>query len=168
MGYSVNKTKEMIEVMQAYVDGSVIEYKISDIWREASFPCWDWQRMEFRPKIERFAGDLPVGTVCRVWSGANVLRYIRSSQANGMFNENRSHPTSWENFCVLEQDEPALWLGGECPVPDYVKIKYLLRSGEWVENDKTPNNNLRWNHVDGLHSNSDIIAYHIMGEHDAY
>ena len=45
-------TKEMIEVMQAYVNGKEIEYKSkdNDIWFNVDRPCWDWSIYIYRIK----------------------------------------------------------------------------------------------------------------------
>lgn len=48
-------TKEKIEVMQAFLDGKLIEYKLSsdgDIWLSVSDPHWDWDNCIYRIKPE--------------------------------------------------------------------------------------------------------------------
>ena len=44
--------KEMIKVMQHYVDGREIEYsnRESNIWSRASPPIWDWHTFKYRIK----------------------------------------------------------------------------------------------------------------------
>ena len=37
------KTKEYIKVMQAYVDGAAIEFKLDGGWHSTNTPIWDWQ-----------------------------------------------------------------------------------------------------------------------------
>ena len=45
-------TKEMIGVMQAYLDGEKIECKIEglDIWEMTCSPGWDWMHFDYRVK----------------------------------------------------------------------------------------------------------------------
>lgn len=49
------KTEEMIEVMQAFVDGKAIEFRPegSDEWGDVPKPVWDWSCFEYRikPKV---------------------------------------------------------------------------------------------------------------------
>ena len=44
--------KEMIKVMQHYVDGREIEYsnRESNIWSRSSTPIWDWHTFKYRIK----------------------------------------------------------------------------------------------------------------------
>lgn len=51
------KTIEMIEVMQAFVDGDIIQYRVKDdVWRNAHHLeddlGWDWDTVEYRIKPE--------------------------------------------------------------------------------------------------------------------
>lgn len=41
-------TKEMIEVMQAFVDGKPIEYAYYDEWFSIEDPDWDWCEKDYR------------------------------------------------------------------------------------------------------------------------
>ena len=44
-------TKEMIEVMQAYLGGEKIEYRYShNDWLECRIPIWDWGLRDYRVK----------------------------------------------------------------------------------------------------------------------
>lgn len=46
-------TKQMIDVMQAYVDGRGIEYqfnKENDSWGEITDPAWAWDTIDYRIK----------------------------------------------------------------------------------------------------------------------
>lgn len=50
-------TKEMIDVMQAYLNGKEIEYcnrlwdtSDDDLWTETDSPSWNWSAYEFRVK----------------------------------------------------------------------------------------------------------------------
>ena len=45
-------TKKAIEVMQAFVDGEAIEYRLveGEPWLNWAGPNWDWVRYEFRIK----------------------------------------------------------------------------------------------------------------------
>lgn len=49
-----DRTKEAIKVMQHYADGGDVQFRIRDHqgWSEASTPCWDWDRKEYRIKPE--------------------------------------------------------------------------------------------------------------------
>lgn len=44
--------KEMIEVMEAYTKGAVIEYTDTyyPFWEAVTHPSWDWSRYEYRVK----------------------------------------------------------------------------------------------------------------------
>ena len=48
----MKNTKELIEIMQAYCDGAVIEYKqhMSSYWCVATTPTWAWDNIDFRVK----------------------------------------------------------------------------------------------------------------------
>ena len=58
-------TQEMIEVMQAYVDGKQIEILYSENWEDNSVPLWNWWNNDYRikpkAKVKRwlFAYDNP-------------------------------------------------------------------------------------------------------------
>ena len=44
-------TKEMIEVMQAYLKGEKIEYRYGNTdWLECRVPIWNWNSIEYRVK----------------------------------------------------------------------------------------------------------------------
>lgn len=44
-------TKEMIEVMQAYLRGEKIEYRCGyKDWLECRIPIWDWNNLDYRVK----------------------------------------------------------------------------------------------------------------------
>lgn len=44
-------TKEMIEVMQAYLRGEEIEYRCGyKDWLECRIPIWDWNNLDYRAK----------------------------------------------------------------------------------------------------------------------
>ena len=44
-------TKEMIEVMQAYLKGEKIEYRYGNTdWLECRVPIWDWNNFDYRVK----------------------------------------------------------------------------------------------------------------------
>lgn len=47
-------TKEMIEVMQAYVDGKSIEFRVHNegTWFDVQNPMWDWNLKDYRIKPE--------------------------------------------------------------------------------------------------------------------
>ena len=44
--------KEMIEVMEAYAKGAIIEYNDSNcpFWEAVTYPSWDWSRYDYRVK----------------------------------------------------------------------------------------------------------------------
>ena len=47
-------TKEMIEVMQAYLDGEKIEYRYGRTdWLECRIPIWDWGLRDYRVKPKK-------------------------------------------------------------------------------------------------------------------
>lgn len=50
MNYHIERTKRMIEVMQAYVDGEEIEAnsQSSGKWGKRSKPFWNWADVEYR------------------------------------------------------------------------------------------------------------------------
>lgn len=48
-------TKEMIEVMQASLDGKIIEYAASNgasFWTACNYPSWEWKDYDYRIKPE--------------------------------------------------------------------------------------------------------------------
>lgn len=64
---------------------------------------------------------------------------------------------------ILEQQERGegewiVWVGGECPVADHVKVEYQLRGGA---KGSEPARRLDWQHEGKRH---DIIAYRIIPE----
>ena len=47
----MKSTKEMIEVMQAYLKGEKIEYRYGhNDWLECRIPIWDWNNLDYRVK----------------------------------------------------------------------------------------------------------------------
>ena len=44
--------KEMIEVMEAYTNGAIIEYKSPEYtsWESVTYPSWDWCSYDYRIK----------------------------------------------------------------------------------------------------------------------
>lgn len=55
-------TKEMIEVMQAYLRGDEIEYRCGyKDWLECRIPIWDWTQCDYRvkPKTKYVPFDTP-------------------------------------------------------------------------------------------------------------
>ena len=47
-------TKEMIEVMQAYLRGEKIEYRYGHTdWLECRIPIWDWNNLDYRVKKKK-------------------------------------------------------------------------------------------------------------------
>lgn len=45
----IERTKEMIEIMQAYVDGKPIEFRDnSRVWMYVQSPVWDWNAYDYR------------------------------------------------------------------------------------------------------------------------
>lgn len=44
----IERTKRMIEVMQAYVDGEKIEYKLGNEWEVNERPVWNWPTVNYR------------------------------------------------------------------------------------------------------------------------
>lgn len=47
---NIEKTKEAIKVMQAYVDGKSIEYTQCGIWHPTEDPIWNWSYISYRVK----------------------------------------------------------------------------------------------------------------------
>jgi len=63
-------TKEKIKVMQAYVDGRPIQYKLNceSDWADTSIPIWNWYDCQYRIKPNKQSltpSDFPPGTVVR-------------------------------------------------------------------------------------------------------
>lgn len=48
------ETEKAIKVMQDYVNGKEVEYRIvgKDDWYNAATPCWDWTLYDYRVKPE--------------------------------------------------------------------------------------------------------------------
>lgn len=51
---NIEETKKAIEVMQAFVDGKVVEYRwaahTTEPWETATSPSWSWGQVEYRIK----------------------------------------------------------------------------------------------------------------------
>lgn len=119
------------------------------------------------PKPVRCSSQLPVDTLCEVFSKAwdrNVKAY--SDGKGGYFVDGLTSATAMagtkpeSNFKVLEQPHPTFWQGGECPVPDWVEVKVWLRKGKVITH--THASKLDWVKLDN--PLNEIIAYQIMGE----
>ena len=65
--------KEMIAVMQAFVNGKKIEYRLRDdiksTWRNTSCPCWNWKAFEYRIKPEEEKPALMTNRQLAEWVG---------------------------------------------------------------------------------------------------
>lgn len=69
--------EEMLEVMTAYRNGGLIEFKSNDkgsSWEACIVPCWDWIHFDYRvrpiPEVkQRLLGpaDFPPGTLVRAY-----------------------------------------------------------------------------------------------------
>jgi hypothetical protein len=60
---NTDRTKDMIQVMQAFLDGKTIEYKYEqNQWNEiiGSEPIWDWGNFDYRVKPEPVTGYMNV------------------------------------------------------------------------------------------------------------
>jgi hypothetical protein len=70
---NIEQTIEAIRVMQAYVDGKVVEYEHPNgMWLMTPTPCWNWNSGEYRIKPTATlrpwtADEVPLGA----WMGRN-------------------------------------------------------------------------------------------------
>lgn len=87
-------TKEMIEVMKAFVDGKKIECKTlgtRDTWDHASLPCWNWEKYDYRiapePKKggrwERKEIQIDDGDYVIIWSKEDWIPLSRTISTPG-------------------------------------------------------------------------------------
>lgn len=72
---TIEQTKAAIAVMQAYVDGKEIEFRMldsSEKWRVTAFPIWDWGNYEYRVKLTPIEGWMNVypGSVFKTFKEA--------------------------------------------------------------------------------------------------
>jgi len=73
------QTIEAIRVMQAYVDGKEVQFRVDDGWKGTFIPLWQWHTEDYRIK--------PTATL-RPWTADEVPL--------GMQARNREHPkTRW-------------------------------------------------------------------------
>ena len=69
-------TQEMIELMQAYVNGETIEFKLksSEDWMRVDDPSWDWIDCDYRVKAKHEFKDSDVIAVKVLHSNNNMLQ----------------------------------------------------------------------------------------------
>ena len=69
-------TQEMIEIMQAYEGGAIIEFKVwpTDDWRELDDPAWDWSDCDYRVKAKHEFMDSDVISAKVLHSNSNMLQ----------------------------------------------------------------------------------------------
>lgn len=67
------------------------------------------------------------------------------------------------HFRLAEQTDFTYWPGGECPIPQGVKVQVTIRDGELFTYEQA--DTIRWNHT---YHGGDIIAYRITGLVDGY
>lgn len=110
---------------------------------------------------------IPKDTLVEVWNGprnGSKKRYFYHAAggryycyATGQTSETTSHTATWDNIRLIEND-PKPWFGGECPVPDGMRIKVWCRNQ--VSFTITKIQKHKWNHTG---NGDDIIAYQILG-----
>ena len=68
------ETKRMIEVMQAYINGAIIEYEsLKDNWIPATTPSWNWREYGYRIAKQTKKVKL------KAWFDGEELRYFDKS-----------------------------------------------------------------------------------------
>lgn len=72
-------TKEMVEIMDAYIEGHDIQYKdVNDDeakWQDVSEPNWMWGKFEYRIKPKKKKYKYDVGDYVLVLDGSNISDY---------------------------------------------------------------------------------------------
>lgn len=115
----------------------------------------DWSKMPVDTLVEaRHAGDSWVIRYFSKVSSADRLICFDSGRSS----LNQQGEGYWDEIRLIE-NKPVFWEGGECPVPDGVRVKVWYRDG-----DTTLLANASaevWFYTE---SDVDIIAYQILGE----
>ncbi len=117
------KTKEYIEVMQAFLDGKKIEYrpKFSEKWMKVTTPTWNFHEYEYRKAISEPEDAYPIykrlkttpETVVKFMSldfGFYVSTHNNSIYIPGdaAFNIAPHTDSSWEDYHVSADAEKAI------------------------------------------------------------
>jgi len=117
-----------------------------------------------------YVSEIPVGTLVRVWDDGNEktsLQYfcrITDRNPKEPYIANLMSPIQqdddceggWENLSIAQGDW-VFWQGGECPVPDWMKVEMIS-----VDRFPKPLSSNRPNLFDWKTDENPIIAYRIM------
>ena len=75
---TVEETKKMIKVMQAFINGSKIEFRYdiagNEDWQTDDSPAWNWRRFDYRIKKEP-SSKFRVGDYVLVLNGKDIPKY---------------------------------------------------------------------------------------------
>lgn len=160
----MNTPHKHAALIHAWADGAIIQVNASRGWEDLSDPSWK-ECSEYRIKPEapkehkRYIdwSKMPRGTMTNIGEiafhvhrGALVIQPDVTSYA------------SYHNLRLIEQPNFQYWGGGECPVPDGILVKIIMRDGKRAICDA---GEVRWNNhgVDGNLHGGDIVAYRIIG-----
>ena len=111
---------------------------------------------------------MPVDTLCEVRDSDTedwVKRYFSHTRngvtfvyINGTNSKTVTYANAFEQLRLIE-NEPKPWFGGECPLPEGVKVKAWLFNGKELICEGA---NLEW-HFHGIPAGTAIRAYQILG-----
>jgi hypothetical protein len=88
------QTIEAIRVMQAYVDGKEVQFRVDDGWKGTFIPLWQWHTEDYRIKPT---------TTLRPWTADEVPL---GAQMRFKLTPSKRHLLG----CVSEQVDRELWL----------------------------------------------------------
>jgi hypothetical protein len=101
------QTIEAIRVMQAYVDGKEVQFRVDDGWKGTFIPLWQWHTEDYRIKPTRAfrpwtADEVPLGSQCRTQGDTKRFLIVRTSD--------ESTRDEWLNKCEHSTDGGKTWL----------------------------------------------------------
>lgn len=159
-------TQEMIEVMQAHLDGKEIEYRYNNNpdWMKSTVPLWDWPHIDYRVKEQKKVVDLSVllasGIDCEfvddktdsTWFVGKLKRILSDSRKHIY---EKDSGASWK-YCRPRMNHWHSWQGGQCPLPEGFEVEVLFQDGSRCVGVTT---RFRWAYLNTV---SDIIAFRVI------
>ena len=110
------QTIEAIRIMQAYVDGKVVEYEHPDgIWMLTTTPCWNWNSGDYRIKPAATlrpwtADEVPLGAWMRFKRNPQdrvLLGWVSVQSDRDLWLDEREHSTdggvTWKPCGIVEE-----------------------------------------------------------------
>ena len=122
---------------------------------------FNFSMFKYRIAPKRSLADLPIDTLVEV--GGKLL--YTDGKDSVFLDGSTSATVTVHNPVMTITDFKVIggliteWHGGECPVPDWVKVKVWFRDGTSCSDFGA--GEFRWTHRD---KNSDIMLYQIIGE----